>query len=103
MKGPRRFYSDGAELRAGQGLSQRHLEQGMDTAHRSCARAGEACGRQKLVCTKRCGWGGVGRRDVRTLPRGRAARAAAGPGRAHELALWGSLRAQEVLEVDPRT
>ena len=83
MKGPRRFYSDGAELRAGQGLSQRHLEQGMDTAHRSCARAGEACGKQKLVCTRRCGWEGVGRQDVRTLPRGRAARAVAGAGRAH--------------------
>ena len=73
MKGPRQFYSDGAELRAGsgsalscragQGLWQRHLEQGMDPAHRSCARAGATCGRQKLVCTTRCGWGGAGRDD----------------------------------------
>lgn len=80
MKGPRRFYSDWAELRAGsgsalscragQGLSQRHLEQGMDTAHRSCARAGEACGRQKLVCMRRCGWGGVGRRGRRDITQG---------------------------------
>ena len=41
--------------------------------------------------------------DVWTLPRGRGAREVAGPGRARELALQGSLRAQGVLEVDPRT
>lgn len=34
----------------------------MDMAHRSCARAGEACGKQKSVCVRRCGWGGAGRR-----------------------------------------
>lgn len=34
----------------------------MDMAHRSCARAGEACGKQKSVCVRSCGWGGAGRR-----------------------------------------
>ena len=47
--------------RAGQGLSQRHPEQGW-TRFRSCARAGEACGRQKSVCARGCRWGGAGRR-----------------------------------------
>lgn len=77
MKGPQRFYSDGAELRAGsgsalscragQGLSQRHLEQGMDTAHRSCARAGQA---EVGVCEEVwVGRGGqAGRRDITQRP-----------------------------------
>ena len=56
----------------------------------------------------RCVRGGAGGElraggDVWTLPRGRGAREVAGPGRARELALQGSLRAQGVLEVDPRT